>query len=62
MAVVMVAFAAPLYFDLAVAILGNLRRARRTPGSAVRSIQLAAVVPAHEEEAMIEKIKKALEL
>jgi len=60
MAVVMVAFATPLYFDLAVAILGNLRRARRTPRPAVRSIQLAVVVPAHEEETMIARTVRSL--
>jgi cellulose synthase/poly-beta-1,6-N-acetylglucosamine synthase-like glycosyltransferase len=53
LAVLIVLFAAPLFLDLAVCIAGNLRRARRPHAAPGRTIRLAVVVPAHDEETMI---------
>ena len=53
LAVAMVVFAAPLFLDLAVCIVGNLCPARRLDGAVRRAIRLALVVPAHDEELMI---------
>ena len=53
LAVVMAVFATPLFLDLAVCIVGNLRRAREPRAGARRTIRLAVVVPAHDEETMI---------
>jgi cellulose synthase/poly-beta-1,6-N-acetylglucosamine synthase-like glycosyltransferase len=53
LAVMIAAFATPLFLNLALCIVGNLFRARRPDGAARRSIHLAVVVPAHDEEPMI---------
>ena len=53
-------FAAPLFFDLAICIGGNFFGARRPRGVARREIRLAVVVPAHNEEAMIESTLNSL--
>jgi cellulose synthase/poly-beta-1,6-N-acetylglucosamine synthase-like glycosyltransferase len=52
MAVAMVLFALPLFFDLTVSLVGNLRRRRMAAPGGVE-IRLAVVVPAYDEEAMI---------
>jgi cellulose synthase/poly-beta-1,6-N-acetylglucosamine synthase-like glycosyltransferase len=49
----MAVIAAPLFLDLAVCIVGNLRRARGPHAAVKRPIRLAVVVPAHDEETMI---------
>jgi cellulose synthase/poly-beta-1,6-N-acetylglucosamine synthase-like glycosyltransferase len=49
---VMAAFAAPLFLDLALCVVGNLWPARKL-GAIGRAIELAVVVPAHDEEGMI---------
>lgn len=53
LAVLIVAFTAPLFADLALCIAGNLFPVRSKPGSARRSVRLAVVVPAHNEEQLI---------
>jgi cellulose synthase/poly-beta-1,6-N-acetylglucosamine synthase-like glycosyltransferase len=61
LAVVMALFAAPLFFDLALCIAGNLFKARRANGTILRSIHLAVVVPAHDEEQMIARTIASLQ-
>ena len=59
LAVAMAAFATPLFLDLAVCVAGNLRRARQ-PRGVVQRINLAVVVPAHDEETMIARTVESL--
>ena len=49
----MAALCAPLFADLALCIAGNLRRVSGAPARTGRTIRLAVVVPAHDEEASI---------
>jgi cellulose synthase/poly-beta-1,6-N-acetylglucosamine synthase-like glycosyltransferase len=60
LAVTMALFVMPLFFDLALCIAGNLFVARRPKGVAKRTIRLAVVVPAHDEEAMIARTVASL--
>lgn len=60
LAVVMACFAAPLYFDLALCIAGNLFKARKPRLGVSRAIYLAVVVPAHDEESMIARTVRSL--
>jgi cellulose synthase/poly-beta-1,6-N-acetylglucosamine synthase-like glycosyltransferase len=60
LAVAIAAFAAPLFVDLAICIAGNFFRARRPSAAVRRQISLAVVVPAHNEEAMIESTLNSL--
>jgi len=60
LAVVMLLFAMPLFLDLAVSIVGNLFRARKTRRGQLADIRLAAVVPAHNEEDMIARTVRSL--
>jgi glycosyltransferase involved in cell wall biosynthesis len=53
LAVAMAVFVTPLFFDLALCIVGNAFRARRARAAVKRVIRLAVVVPAHDEELMI---------
>jgi cellulose synthase/poly-beta-1,6-N-acetylglucosamine synthase-like glycosyltransferase len=53
LAVALAALSAPLFLDLAVCIAGNLRGTRKPRGAGRRTIRLAVVVPAHDEETMI---------
>ena len=53
LAMAMVVFATPLFLNLALCIVGNLRRPSRLVGALRKSIHLALVVPAHDEELMI---------
>jgi cellulose synthase/poly-beta-1,6-N-acetylglucosamine synthase-like glycosyltransferase len=54
LAVAMALSAAPLFFDLAVCLVGNLRRVHRPVAvGGVRAIRMAVVVPAHDEQEMI---------
>src|ERR1700677_1035905 len=49
----MALFATPLFLDLALCMAGNLLSARRPRAGAWRTIRLAVVVPAHDEEVLI---------
>jgi cellulose synthase/poly-beta-1,6-N-acetylglucosamine synthase-like glycosyltransferase len=49
----MALFATPLFLDLALCIGGNLLNARRPRAGVWRTIRLAVVVPAHDEESLI---------
>jgi cellulose synthase/poly-beta-1,6-N-acetylglucosamine synthase-like glycosyltransferase len=60
LALAIVVFAAPLFIDLAICIAGNYRRACTPSGDARREIRLAVVVPAHNEEALIESTLRSL--
>jgi cellulose synthase/poly-beta-1,6-N-acetylglucosamine synthase-like glycosyltransferase len=60
LAVVMALFATPLFFDLALCIVGNLFQARGPRAVARRDIRLAVVVPAHDEEGMIARAVESL--
>ena len=60
LAVAIAVFAAPLFLDLAICIAGNFSRARRPSAGISRQIRLAVVVPAHNEEAMIEGTLRSL--
>jgi cellulose synthase/poly-beta-1,6-N-acetylglucosamine synthase-like glycosyltransferase len=51
---------APLFTDLAVCIVGNLRCWRRAAPVEAREVRLAVVVPAHDEEAMIARTVQSL--
>lgn len=53
LAAAMAMLTAPLFADLAVCIVGNLRRRTKAAVPRVREIRLAVVVPAHDEETMI---------
>jgi len=52
--------ATPLFFDLALCVAGNLFKARRPLALMRRSIRLAVVVPAHNEETMIARTVESL--
>jgi cellulose synthase/poly-beta-1,6-N-acetylglucosamine synthase-like glycosyltransferase len=60
LAVLMALFATPLFLDLALCIAGNLFRARNPKAALGRSIRLAVVVPAHDEEGMIARTVRSL--
>lgn len=60
LAALMAIFAAPLFFDLALCIAGNLFRARSPRPQLRRTIRLAVVVPAHNEETMIARTVQSL--
>lgn len=60
LAVAMAVFATPLFFDLALCVLGNLFPARRPSPTVTRDICLAIVVPAHDEELMIARTVNSL--
>jgi cellulose synthase/poly-beta-1,6-N-acetylglucosamine synthase-like glycosyltransferase len=60
LAVAMAAFATPLFLDLGLCIVGNLRRARGPHTAQRRTIRLAVVVPAHDEETMIARTVRSL--
>ena len=60
LAVAMVVFATPLFFDLGLSIVGNLLRARGPRTVQRRTIRLAVVVPAHDEEMMIARTVRSL--
>jgi cellulose synthase/poly-beta-1,6-N-acetylglucosamine synthase-like glycosyltransferase len=60
LAVVMAIFVTPLFFDLALCIAGNLFKARKPLGASRRSVRLAVVVPAHDEESMIARTVRSL--
>ncbi len=62
LAVAIVVFAAPLFIDLAICIFGNYRRARTPSGAARREIRLAVVVPANNEETVIESTLQSLKV
>jgi cellulose synthase/poly-beta-1,6-N-acetylglucosamine synthase-like glycosyltransferase len=62
LAILMAVFATPLFFDLALCIMGNLLGARRPRTGVRRSIRLAVVVPAHDEEAMIARTVRSLQI
>ncbi len=56
----MVVFAAPLFFDLGLSIVGNLLRVRGPHAAQRRTIRLAVVVPAHDEETMVARTVRSL--
>jgi cellulose synthase/poly-beta-1,6-N-acetylglucosamine synthase-like glycosyltransferase len=56
----MALFATPLFLDLALCMAGNLFRARRPKAGLWRTIRLAIVVPAHDEEALIARTVASL--
>ena len=60
LAIVMALFAAPLFFDLALCIVGNLFRPQKPKAAGSRAIRLAVVVPAHDEKAMIARTVESL--
>lgn len=60
LAAAMAVFAAPLFLDLALCIVGNLFRVRGPHADARRAIRLAVVVPAHDEETMIARTVRSL--
>jgi cellulose synthase/poly-beta-1,6-N-acetylglucosamine synthase-like glycosyltransferase len=60
LAVAMALFATPLFFDLALCVAGNLFKARSPRAGMRRSICLAVVVPAHDEEGMIARTVASL--
>jgi cellulose synthase/poly-beta-1,6-N-acetylglucosamine synthase-like glycosyltransferase len=60
LAVAIAFFATPLFVDLAICIVGNYRRACTPSGAVRREIRLAVVVPAHNEEAMIESTLRSV--
>lgn len=60
LAVVMAVFITPLFLDLALCIVGNLRRASGPHAAVRRHIHLAVVVPAHDEETMIARTVRSL--
>jgi cellulose synthase/poly-beta-1,6-N-acetylglucosamine synthase-like glycosyltransferase len=62
LAVAITLFATPLFFDLALCIGGNLLRPRGPRAAVRREIRLAVVVPAHNEETMIEGTIKSLRI
>ena len=61
LAVAMAVFATPLFFDLLLCIAGNLFKARSPKSARPRSIRLAVVVPAHDEEGMIARTVASLQ-
>jgi len=61
LAVAMAAFAAPLFFDLALCMAGNLFRPRLPKPRQGAGIRLAVVVPAHDEEKMIARTVRSIQ-
>ncbi len=57
---VAVLLAAPLFGDLALCALGNLRGSGRAASKRIRRVRLAAVIPAHNEELMIARAVRSL--
>src|ERR1019366_3570368 len=53
-------FATPLFLDLALCMAGNLFSARRPRPGVWRTIRLAVVVPAHDEEGLIARTVMSL--
>lgn len=53
LAVVMATFATPLFLDLGLCLVGNFFKARKPGAGRLRTIRLAVVVPAHNEEALV---------
>ena len=60
LAIAMVVLALPLFLDLAVCILGNVRRPGALRGTAKQAIRLAVVIPAHDEEQMIARTVRSM--
>lgn len=60
LAAALVLLTAPLFIDLAVALLGNLRRVRGGRERGHRAIRLAVVIPAHDEAAMLARTVRSL--
>lgn len=60
LAIVMVLLALPLFFDLLISILGNLRKPRTLHGVAEQAVRLAVVIPAHDEATMIARTVRSL--
>ena len=60
LAVAMAIFAAPLFFDLALCMAGNLFRPRRPKTQVRAGIHLAVVIPAHDEEGMIARTVRSI--
>jgi cellulose synthase/poly-beta-1,6-N-acetylglucosamine synthase-like glycosyltransferase len=60
LAVAMVVFAAPLFFDLALCIVGSLFKARSPKTALQRVIYLAVVMPAHDEEKLVARAVESL--
>ena len=56
----MALFATPLFVDLALCMAGNLFNARRPRPGVQRTIRLAVVVPAHDEEGLIARTVTSL--
>ncbi len=56
----MALFATPLFLDLALCMAGNLFSARRPKAGVWRTIRLAVVVPAHDEEGLIARTVMSL--
>ncbi len=52
--------AAPLFVDLGIALAGNLCRSRAAKPERLRTIRLAVVIPAHDEELMIARTVRSL--
>jgi cellulose synthase/poly-beta-1,6-N-acetylglucosamine synthase-like glycosyltransferase len=61
LAVAMVVFATPLFLDLSLCIAGNLFPARKPRQGKPRTIRIAVVVPAHDEEALIARTVRSLQ-
>ena len=60
LAILMVLLALPLFFDLLVCIVGNLRRPRTLNGTVGEEVRLAVVIPAHDEATMIARTVRSL--
>ena len=60
LAVIMAGFATPLFLDLGLCLLGNFFAARKPAPGRLRTIRLAAVVPAHNEVAMVASTVRSL--
>lgn len=58
--IAMALLALPLFLDLAVCILGNLRRPGVLRGTTKKDIRLAVVIPARNEECMIARTVRSL--
>jgi Glycosyltransferase like family 2 len=52
--------AVPLFVDLAIALAGNLRRSRCANPERLRTVRLAVIIPAHDEELMIARTVRSL--
>ncbi len=60
LAVIMAGFATPLFLDLGLCLVGNFFAARKPGPGRLRTIRLAAVVPAHNEVAMVASTVRSL--